>query len=413
MLENNVLEHLAHLRETLLGLSKIDSVTPPSDTREIVRFVAEQLRGLNNVDFKIYSEKAPIENIVAHVKGNGPGKHLMLNGHLDTFEVVQKENWKHDPFGGEVENGRLYGVGVSDMKAGCASLLETFILLAEHPDKWCGEVTLMLVGGEEAGGRYGTQYLLQSHPEWQKVDACLIADVGSSRVIRYGEKGRYRFKIMAHGIPGHGAHMHKTKNAIDLLIDAIVDYRETVKKLPKHCDPALIERIKEAGIVSETVAGKGETDTLLNVTSNIGVFRAGSAPNLVPGYAEVIIDSRLPIGVDPEDVESVLKEICERHPDITFERMMTCESLYSEPDHPFLKILKDNAEKVFKAPCATTIRVGGTDGKHVRRYGVPTFSCGVEGGNMGAPDEYVDFQELEQCFEIHARSCFEYLKNSM
>ena len=202
MLENNVLEHLAHLRETLLGLSKIDSVTPPSDTREIVRFVAEQLRGLNNVDFKIYSEKAPIENIVAHVKGNGPGKHLMLNGHLDTFEVVQKENWKHDPFGGEVENGRLYGVGVSDMKAGCASLLETFILLAEHPDKWCGEVTLMLVGGEEAGGRYGTQYLLQSHPEWQKVDACLIADVGSSRVIRYGEKGRYRFKMMAHGIPG-------------------------------------------------------------------------------------------------------------------------------------------------------------------------------------------------------------------
>ena len=219
--------------------------------------------------------------------------------------------------------------------------------------------------------------------------------------------------MMAHGIPGHGAHMHKTKNAIDLLIDAIVDYRETVKKLPKHSDPALIERIKEAGIVSETVAGKGETDTLLNVTSNIGVFRAGSAPNLVPGYAEVIIDSRLPIGVDPEDVESVLKEICERHPDITFERMMTCESLYSDPDHPFLKILKDNAEKVFKAPCATTIRVGGTDGKHVRRYGVPTFSCGVEGGNMGAPDEYVDFQELEQCFEIHARSCFEYLKNSM
>ena len=41
--------------------------------------------------------------------------------------------------------------------------------------------------------------------------------------------------------------------------------------------------------------------------------------------------------------------------------MMTCESLYSNPDHPLLKILKENAEKVFKAPCANTIRVGGTD----------------------------------------------------
>ena len=56
-----------------------------------------------------------------------------------------------------------------------------------------------------------------------------------------------------------------------------------------------------------------------------------------------------------------------------------------------------------------TVRVGGTDAKHVRRYGIPAFICGVEGGLMGAPDEFVDFDELDHLLEIHVLSCFEYL----
>ncbi len=91
---------------------------------------------------------------------------------------------------------------------------------------------------------------------------------------------------------------------------------------------------------------------------------------------------------------------------------MRCESLYSDPSHELLSILKSNTQKVFGVPCATTIRVGGTDGKHTRRYGINTFCCGVEGANMGAPDEYVEFSELEQCFKIHALSTFESLNKS-
>lgn len=413
MLTEKIDQVLPDLRNTLINLAKINSVTPPSDTRDIVRYTKELLSEIPGIKLQTVEEISPIDNIVAHAKGHRPGKHLLLNGHLDTFEVVQPELWKHDPFGGEIEDGKLYGVGVSDMKAGGASLIETFCLLARNPSLWCGEVTLMLVGGEEAGGKHGTQYLLETMPELRNVDACLIADVGSSRSIRFGEKGRYRFKMSAKGIPGHGAHFHKTKNAIELLIDAIVDYRERIKKLPSQCPSEIIDLIKKAGPISESVAGIGETQTLLNVTSNIGVFHAGTAPNLVPGYAEVIIDSRLPIGISPDDIEKTLKELCSDRKDISFTELMRCESLFSNPDHELLSILKSNAQKVFGAPCAATIRVGGTDGKHTRRYGIDTFSCGVEGANMGAPDEYVEFSELEQCFKIHALSAFEYLKDSM
>lgn len=56
------------------------------------------------------------------------------------------------------------------------------------------------------------------------------------------------------------------------------------------------------------------------------------------------------------------------------------------------------------------MRVGGTDGKHTRRYGIPTLSCGVEGGFMGVPDEYVDLSEVKKVFTIHVLSVLAYLQ---
>lgn len=409
MYSENIQACFRNVENILSDFARINSVTPPSDTKEIVEYAASTLRGLKDVKVEILSEAKPVYNLVASVKGAKPGRTLLLNGHLDTFEVVSRETWKHDPFGGIVENRRIYGVGVSDMKAGCASLLQTFILMAEHRNEWAGELILTLVGGEECGGKLGTEFLLRTRPELSKADACLIGDVGTTRVIRFGEKGRYRFKLTAHGIPGHGAHMHKTRNAIDMLIDAIVDYKTRVKTISVNCPERILDAIKTAGPVSESVVGKGETETLLNVTSNIGIFRAGTAPNLVPGYAEVVIDSRFPVGVQSSQIREILEAICRDHPGIAFETMMICEALCSDPDHPLLKLLLKNATSAFQAPCVATVRLGGTDAKHVRRYGVPSYSCGCEGGFMGAPDEFVDFDELDKVFQTHAESVFEFL----
>ena len=91
--------------------------------------------------------------------------------------------------------------------------------------------------------------------------------------------------------------------------------------------------------------------------------------------------------------------------------MMVCQALCTDPNHPQLKTLVLNARRAFNAPCVATVRLGGTDAKHVRRYGVPSFSCGCEGGLMGAPDEFVDFDELDRVFETHARSVFEYMQS--
>lgn len=89
---------------------------------------------------------------------------------------------------------------------------------------------------------------------------------------------------------------------------------------------------------------------------------------------------------------------------------MQCELLYSNPTHPLCQILLKRASEVFGAPCGASVRVGGTDGKHTRRYGIPTLSCGVEGGFMGVPDEYVDLSEVKKVFTIHVLSVLAYLQ---
>lgn len=125
MLQAMIQKSIPEVESMLLQLSTINSVTPPSDTRATVERVKTWLEPLNNVQLQILSEVESTPNIVARVKGHAEGKRLLLNGHLDTFEIVSPSEWTHDPLGGEVVNRRLFGVGVSDMKAGCASLLKT------------------------------------------------------------------------------------------------------------------------------------------------------------------------------------------------------------------------------------------------------------------------------------------------
>ena len=109
----------------------------------------------------------------------------MLNGHLDTFPIGEAL-WSHPALGADLEDGRIYGRGACDMKAGVAALVLAFVTLAEVRDAWNGEVVLVLAGDEETGGRWGTQYLL-ANVEEAVGNAMLNADTGSPRVVRVGE----------------------------------------------------------------------------------------------------------------------------------------------------------------------------------------------------------------------------------
>ena len=210
------------------------------------------------------------------------------------------------PLGGVLKDGKLYGRGVCDMKGGIACSLLAAMLLAEHRDAWSGEIVLTLAGDEENMGSLGTGYMLEHVPH-ALGDANICGDVGSPRVVRFGEKGLMWVEVEATGSPAHGAHVHRGTNAIDRLRDGA-----------RPAEGARGDSLPGAGrrhrgdrngqAISEPLSGAGEADTLARVTVNIGTIEGGTSPNLVPTHAIARADIRLPVGITTDVLAHKLDE---------------------------------------------------------------------------------------------------------
>lgn len=136
MLSRKVREGRQQLVDICSQLIKIPSETPPSDTREVAKAVGEMLQQVQGAEVSFHMVQEPVLNVVARIKGKGPGKRLVFNGHLDTFPIGDRESWTVDPFGALQKDGKLYGRGVADMKGGIAIYILAFILLAECRENW-------------------------------------------------------------------------------------------------------------------------------------------------------------------------------------------------------------------------------------------------------------------------------------
>ena len=139
------------------------SPNPPLATGVVAAVAAALLRAqVPCVELSLHEPGEGVVNLVARVMGNGPGRRLVLNGHLDTYPVNEALPWTVDPLGGLVRDGRLYGRGAADMKGGIAASMTAFALLAAHRDLWRGEVVLALAGDEESMGQLGTKWLIDN-----------------------------------------------------------------------------------------------------------------------------------------------------------------------------------------------------------------------------------------------------------
>src|SRR4030067_978177 len=137
-------------------LVRINSENPPGNEEAIAKFIKDFLE-----DLKIQTEMIEFEknrfDVVASI---GSGKGIMFNGHMDT--VPLGGNWKYDPLGGKIVNGKVYGRGSSDMKGGIASILAAVKNLSKQSFK--GKLLLTFVGDEEDFGK-GSEYLIKNRKE--------------------------------------------------------------------------------------------------------------------------------------------------------------------------------------------------------------------------------------------------------
>jgi len=162
-------------------------------------------------------------NLIARLQGVRPGPTLMWNAHLDTVGV----HGMRDPFGGKIDNGRLFGRGAADTKAGLAAMMAAARRLAERPD-FAGTLVLCGVVDEEYLS-VGTEATVDTI----RADACVIAEDTALELIT-AHQGFGWYEIATIGRAAHGMHPDQGIDAIDLMGGVLADLARFDREVMEH-----------------------------------------------------------------------------------------------------------------------------------------------------------------------------------
>jgi succinyl-diaminopimelate desuccinylase len=388
---------------------RIPSENPPGDTTALYAFVTDYLerRGL---DFETVAPVPEWPNLLASFDGGEPGRHLVLNGHLDIFPAGDHTKWSADPYSGHVQDDKLYGRGVSDMKAGTAASILTYVYLARIRDQLKGRLTLTAVSDEETGGVWGTQYLLANHPITLG-DCVLNGEPSTPRTIRFGEKGPLWIEVEVATPGGHGAYTHVSRNAIIDGAELITELR-SLTQLPFEIPDTIADKIEAVREALDEVLGSGATDVVRAITLNIGLIRGGVKMNMIAPDCHIEVDLRCPVGVTNRMLLDEFEKILARYEGVSYTVAGGHDPTVCDPDHELVAILQRNAEAVRGIRPLPAISIGGTDCRLWRERGIPAYVYGPTPYNMGAPDEHVTLDDLLGTVHVHVLSAFDYLMAS-
>lgn len=406
-LEKKIQAEYPALEALCASLISIPSENPPGDTTALADYVQSFLTAIPGMQVQRVIGRAPAVNIIARLKGSKPGPRLLFNGHLDTFPAGDATAWHASPFSARVQEGRMYGRGACDMKAGLAAAMLAAKLLAQQQQALSGELVLTFVSDEETGGTWGTQYVLAQIPE-ARGDAMLSADAGSPRVVRFGEKGQLWLELTASGVANHGAHVHLGDNAIVHLMAALQALKD-LEAMPCPIPEDVLQAMREAQPVSEQISGAGEFATLSHLTVNIGTISGGIAVNIIPDRAQARMDIRFPPGLRLEDVRREITARLAVHKNIAWQELSSHEPNVTSPNEAIVQTVLRHARTGTSETVVANMRPGFSDSRFYRAAGIPSLVYGPAPNNMGGADEYVLLEDLRAVFRVHVLAAADYL----
>jgi succinyl-diaminopimelate desuccinylase len=391
----------------LCDFVRAKSPNPPGDTTlaaaHITRFL--ETRGL---PFRVIAPQPTMPNIVGTFEGREPGRHLVLNGHIDVFPAdEQNERWTHGPWSGAIADGKIYGRGVADMKAGTSASIFTYAYLYRIREYLKGRLTLTAVSDEETFGPWGARYLMEHHPEVHG-DCLLNGEPSSPLTIRFGEKGPLWLRFTTRTRGAHGAYTHLTPSATKIAARLIIDLEELTTLQPSvPIDVA--DALAGAVAAIDEAQGSGAKDILQRVTVNIGVIHGGQKVNMVPGTCWFEADVRLPPGLGKDAVLTKMRQILARYPHTTMEEINFSAPSVCDPNHEMVGILRSNAKALGRPDPAPIVSLGGTDARLWRQRGIPGLVHGPFPRGMAQADEHVEIEEYLHIVRMHVLSSFDYL----
>lgn len=397
-------------RETIIQFLcefvRAKSPNPPGDTTLAAAHVTRFLEK-HKLPFKVVAPQPTMPNIVGTFDGARPGKHLVLNGHMDVFPADEaNEKWTHGPWSGAIADGKIYGRGVADMKAGTSASVFTFHYLYRVREHLKGKLTLTAVSDEETFGPWGARYLMD-HAEVHG-DCLLNGEPSSPLTVRFGEKGPLWLKITVQTKGAHGAYTHLSPSATKLAAKLIIDLEE-LTALEPSVPIDVADALAGAAAAIDEAQGAGAKDILQRVTVNIGVIHGGLKVNIVPGTCVIEADIRLPAGMAKDQVMAAVHRILARYPEATMEEINFSGPSVCDPNHEMVGIVRANATALGRPAPTPIVSLGGTDARLWRQRGIPAFVHGPFPRGMAQADEHVEIEEYLHIVRMHVLSAFDYL----
>lgn len=380
---------------------------PPGDTRTTADFVTRHLTS-HGIAYRTIAPHPEMPNIVASFEAGSPGKHLVLNGHIDVFPVADDGlGWTKDPWGAELTGGKIYGRGVADMKCGTSASIWTYIYLARLKDRLKGRLTLTAVSDEETFGPYGSRYLMEHHPEVHG-DALLNGEPSGPTSIRFGEKGPLwlEFTVLAPG--AHGAYTHATRSATKVAMALAVEL-ERLGDIAPEISGNIMRSIDAGRATMDEAMGAGAGAIVDKVTLNIGTMKGGVKVNMIPSSATFEADIRLPLGVSRERVMAEVEKILEAFPEATVKETNCNLPSWVDPHCDIIEIVQDTVETLRGFRPTPIVSLGGTDARLWRYRNIPTCVYGPYPYGMGSYDEHVDVEEYLHIVRTHVLAAYAYM----
>lgn len=380
-------------------LIRIDTSNYGSDEGPGERKAAEYVAGLLDevgIAAEVVETAPGRANVLARWGGDGSRQDaLLLHGHLDVVPA-EAEDWRVDPFGGEIQDcpaGGLsvWGRGAVDMKDFDAMLLSVVRArqrAGRAPER---EVVVCFTADEEAGGHQGAQLLVENHADWFEGCTEAVGEVGGFSttvrgqrlyLIEAAEKGMAWMRLTARGRAGHGS-MINDDNAVTRLASAVA--RIGAYDWPVRLTPTMRALLATVGeitgaeptpenapaMIEEFGGAARMLGAVLRNSTNPTMLGAGYKVNVIPTEATAHVDGRFLPGFEDEFF-ATLAELTGEGVDIDFvSRQSPWEMPYDVDlvDAMTRSLLAEDPEAVV----APYLMSGGTDAKHFTKLGMRSY----------------------------------------
>ncbi len=353
-------------------LIRCASVTPADDGAQAV--LAEALAMLGFTIHRLPFGETP--NLYARLGDGAP--HICFAGHTDV--VPPGEGWRHDPFGGVVEDGVLYGRGACDMKGAIAAFVAG-VAQARAAAALPGAVSLLITGDEEGPARDGTVRVVDWMRDHGEVpDFCLVGEPTNphhlGEIIKIGRRGSLSAAITVRGVQGHVAYPHLADNPVHRLLALL-------HALASH-------RLDEGNRWFQP-------SSLQVTTIDVG----NPAANLIPGAARAQLNIRYNDAHDAVSLEAWIRAVAADHApgaDIAFRR--SGDSFLTEPGRA-VETLAETIGAAFGTSPRLDTGGGTSDARFITKL-CPVAEFGLVGATMHKVDEQTRVDDLRALAAAYA-----------